>query len=89
MSLSGKLLPEINNFIMKIYEDIEAKNVDISNLTFDDVFYLLISHRNKSLIRKLLYININEIMNNNLPISIIDNDQMNNLTKFIHLIIIN
>ncbi len=56
------LLPEIYNIIFQILSDLEINDIDIYNLNFSDIINLLKTHRNKKVIRKIIYDNIRKIL---------------------------
>jgi len=58
-----ELLPEIKNIILDLLNQLEAKDVDVEMLGFVDTVLLLETHRNKKMIRKIIYDNIGKIIN--------------------------
>lgn len=73
----NELLPEIKNIILDILNQLEAKDIDIKILGFDDTILLLKTHRNKKMIRKIIYDNIEKIIN--YYVLEIDTDELCNL----------
>lgn len=57
-----ELLPEIKNVILDFLDNLELKDIDVQRLKFEDVIFLLQTHRNKNLIRKLIYDNMKKIV---------------------------
>lgn len=72
-----RLLPEIKDVILDILTQLEAKDVDIEMLDFDNIIVLLKTHRNKKMIRKIIYDNIEKIIN--YYVLEIDTDELYNL----------
>lgn len=56
------LLPEIKDIIFKILVDLEKNDIDIETLTHNDMIYLLKTHRNKDIVRKIIYNNLGKII---------------------------
>jgi len=56
------LLPELNEFILNTLNELEIKDINISNLNYNDVINLLKTHRNKKEIRKIIYDNTEKII---------------------------
>ena len=56
------LLPEINNIILKILDEIEINDINFEILDPYDIITLLKVHRNKSIIRKEIYNNMKNIL---------------------------
>ena len=71
------LLPDINDIILRKLENLEINEINSGNLKLDDVINLLKTHRNKSLIRKSLYDNMEKIIFHN--ILNINYDKLDNL----------
>ena len=76
-----KLLPEINQLILGTYGELESKEINVDKLTYKNVISLLISHRNKSLVRKLIYDNMERIIINNIT-GIVIHDEAIELEMF-------
>ena len=73
----NELLPEIKNIILDLLNQLEAKDIDIKILNFDGVILLLKTHRNKKMIRNIIYDNIEKIIN--YYVLEIDTDELDNL----------
>ena len=56
------LLPEIHDIIFENLSKLEIKDIDVSNLRYDNVINLLKTHRNKKDIRKFIYDNLEKII---------------------------
>jgi hypothetical protein len=56
------LLPEIYDIIFQNLAQLEIKDIDVSNLKYDDIINLLKTHRNKKEIRKFIYDNLEKII---------------------------
>src|SRR5436190_13122680 len=52
---------DINNTILHTLNELEIQDINFEYLTLNDVINLIKTHRNKSLIRKLIYNNIEKI----------------------------
>jgi hypothetical protein len=63
-----ELLPEIKDIIFNNLNELELKDIRIHHLNFDDVINLLKTHRNKALIRKFIYDDMDKIIFNNIEI---------------------
>jgi len=56
------LLPEIKDIILNNLTQLELQNIDIYELTFDNIIELLKTHRNKKELRKLISDNLSKII---------------------------
>ena len=56
------ILPETNDIIFNLLSDLEVNDLNFDTLTPNDVINLLKTHRNKALIRKLAYENMDKII---------------------------
>jgi hypothetical protein len=56
------LLPDINEIISKNLEELEISQIDLDTIKVNNVINLLKTHRNKALIRKLIYDNMEKII---------------------------
>jgi len=87
-----ELLPEIKDIILNNLNELELKDIKISDSNFNDIINLLKTHRNKALIRKFVYDDMDKIIFNNIEIvndngidgvNGIDQINMDNLVNFI------
>ena len=86
------LLLDIQKIILNNLTQLEINDIDIYNLNFSDIINLLKTHRNKKEIRKVIYNNMRKILFSiifNGVISLVYNNNLNNLSDYIKSKILN
>jgi hypothetical protein len=79
-----ELITDINQIILRNLEELQINELNFDNMRFDSIIKLLKTHRNKALIRKAIYNNIEKIILYNLLL-MIDIKSLNRLGYYTEL----